>query len=149
MEPFFEKVHDGPHEAGELFADAERPPAFEGAGGGAHLLQQAGARGSGEDAVEDGVGGIGEDGVHPGGGGLEGAVPEHGFDDPVVHGEGATRADVAKAAGGFLDIAGGGAERRLAGFVGDVGGGEGTRGGLRVEGDEGALRVIEARVGGG
>ena len=42
-----------------------------------------------------------------------------------------------------------GAERRLAGFVGDVGGGEGTRGGLRVEGDEGALGVIEARVGGG
>ena len=106
-------------------------------------------RGSGEDAVEDGVGGIGEDGVHPGGGGLEGAVPEHGFDDPVVHGEGAARADIAKAAGGFLDIAGGGTERRLAGFIGDVGGGEGTRGGLGVEGDEGALGVIEARVGGG
>jgi hypothetical protein len=50
---------------------------------------------------------------------------------------------------GRVPLAGGGTERRLAGFVGDVGGGEGKRGGLGVEGDEGALGVIEARVGGG
>ena len=146
--PLFKKVHNGPHEAGELFADAERPPAFEGAGGGANFLQQASACGASENAMEDGVGGVGEDGVHPGGGGLEGAVPEHGFDDAIVHGEGATRADIAKAAGGFVDVAGGGTEWRLAGFVGDVGGGEGTRGGLGVEGDEGAFGVVESRVGG-
>ena len=146
---FLLEVDDSPDQAGEFLANAERPPALEGAGGGGELLDEAGARGGGEDGVEHGVGGVGEDGVDPRGGGMEGAVAKHGLDDAIVHGEGAGGADVAKAASGVLDVLGGDADGRHVGLVGDVSGSEGPFGRLRVEGDEGALGVGVAGVGGG
>ena len=76
-------------------------------------------------------------------------MTEHGFDDAIVHGEGAGGADVAKAASGVLDVLGGDAEGRHVGLVGDVSGSEGLFGRLRVEGNEGALGVGAAGIGGG
>ena len=71
------------------------------------------------------------------------------FDDTIVAGEGAGGAEVAEAARSLLDIAGGHAECGRAWIVGNVSGGEGARRRLCVEGDEGALGVVEAGVGRG
>ena len=68
------------------------------------------------------------------------------LDEPVVLRQRARRADVVEARSGPLNLCLGELDGRDPALVGDMLGGEGAVGELRVEGNEGVFGVVQARI---